>query len=551
MLEDRVVPRLFCRAHHPRRSRRRRRRRSCERWRARLRSPRRANSEQAVQDRAACSSSPSGAPPVWLRLGQRRAEGLCRPGIGAPGGRMRPRVRRRGRRCCCRIFRLRRRRGRCRRPRVRRRHRDGRTAGVDTGAWRCLGDSWGQAAVGDGIEALHQLRNVGREDCLQRVEAPRVQLLELGEVAARLRGGERVPKLGHVREVPRGQVVPLHHGVKDVLDARDELALLSVLAAHFRHLRPEVLQQESLHTHTPCPCHQGIDSAHGAVARHRREVGEQRDGLALKEWVEEVSMPQRRVPKGAHVDAAAFRRAENAGERPGQRRVDPQQLLGRERVRLVHHHTHLVVVALQHLDHALELVGDVHLVRVEHEEDEVGPRRKPAHHVLVRVEAVLRLLPAGKHAGRVDECASAREEGRHFAAREFGEEGIAKASREFVEGRVRVRCEGVSGQLSRRRAVHDGLEAVSRGLRADVHAREVGLEQVADEGGLAHRVLPDQQHHRPGLPVAIGEERIVEMLHQALLLEWAYLGHVDRPHTIEDGVERSNVALRAAPLRHS
>jgi hypothetical protein len=65
---------------------------------------------------------------------------------------------------------------------------------------------------------------------------------------------------------------------------------------------------------------------------------------------------------------------------------------------------YFVVVAFQRGDARLELVGDVQLVRVEEQQDDIAARREPLHHVDEVVAAVDALLLTRQNAGRVHEC---------------------------------------------------------------------------------------------------------------------------------------------------
>ena len=206
------------------------------------------------------------------------------------------------------------------------------------------------------------------------------------------------------------------------------------------------------------------------------------------------------------------------------------------------------VVHLQQHDHLLELVGDVDLVRVEHEHDHVGARREPAHHLEEVVRALLLLLPR-EHARRVDERRAAREVRRHLAPREALEERVAELA-ELVERRLRVRDERVPRQRARLVAVHDRLEAVRRRLRPDVHARELHVEEVLDERRLARRILADEQHERLRVKVLRVEQRVVEVVDQVLLLERADLLGVDRLAAVDDAVELRGVELGLLAAEH-
>ena len=56
-------------------------------------------------------------------------------------------------------------------------------------------------------------------------------------------------------------------------------------------------------------------------------------------------------------------------------------------------------------------------------------------------------------------------------------------------------------------------------LRPYPYAREVGLEKVLDEGGLAGGVLPHQHHHRPRVEVGVLQDGGVEVVELVLLLQ--------------------------------
>mmetsp|Transcript_3446 Transcript_3446/g.10604 ORF Transcript_3446/g.10604 Transcript_3446/m.10604 type:complete len:220 (+) Transcript_3446:1627-2286(+) len=167
------------------------------------------------------------------------------------------------------------------------------------------------------------------------------------------------------------------------------------------------------------------------------------------------------------------------------------------------------------------------LVGIKHEQDEVNPRGEPADDILERVEPVFGLLLPREDPRRVDERAPARKLRGHLAPAELGEEGVAELAREREEGGVRVGCERIARKLPRLLAIHDGVPLVGRRLRADVHAREVALEEVSDEGGLTGGVLADEHHHRLGVEVCWVEQRVVEGLDEEGCLERPHLSKVE------------------------
>ena len=87
-----------------------------------------------------------------------------------------------------------------------------------------------------------------------------------------------------------------------------------------------------------------------------------------------------------------------------------------------------------------------HLMRVEHQQDDVRTWRKPLQHLLVRVVAVDRLLAASEDAGSVDERAPARKVALHLAAGEAREKVLSELSK-LAKRRARLRYESVAGQL--------------------------------------------------------------------------------------------------------
>ena len=136
-----------------------------------------------------------------------------------------------------------------------------------------------------------------------------------------------------------------------------------------------------------------------------------------------------------------------------------------------------------------------------------------------------------------------RELGSHLAAGEAREKVLAELG-ELGEWRARL----VHGVLpgSCRPAVEDGLEAVGCWLGADVHARKVLVEEVADERGLARRVRADEQHHRLRVKVVVRQQRVAKLARHVLLLDWADLVAVNRFDAVDDAVEAGGVKFRTA-----
>ena len=117
--------------------------------------------------------------------------------------------------------------------------------------------------------------------------------------------------------------------------------------------------------------------------------------------------------------------------------------------------------------------------------------RPPLDHLQEIVAAAALLLLPGLHTGRVHQR-DAAQNGR----RDGGSLELVEIVRPVVAQRVERRV-GLRRQRIPRRdlllvAVHHRHEPVGRRLGPDVLVGEVAPEEVADEGGLADRVLPDQ-----------------------------------------------------------
>jgi hypothetical protein len=222
--------------------------------------------------------------------------------------------------------------------------------------------------------------------------------------------------------------------------------------------------------------------------------------LHLEECLE-VGVLAGPVPERADVDAHDLRRVDDLTKGPHHRAVDAHQLLARHLVGLVQHNADLVVLALERLDHGLELVGDVELVRVEEQQNEVCALREPLCHLNEVIRAAQLLLLAREHTGRIDKK-DLLKHGRGAHGRLELVQKLRAELGQAAEGHRRVDREGIAGDDAVLRRVHDGVEAVRRRLRPDACAGEIAANQVPNERGLTHGVLTEQQHH--GLCVEVG-----------------------------------------------
>jgi len=149
---------------------------------------------------------------------------------------------------------------------------------------------------------------------------------------------------------------------------------------------------------------------------------------------------------------------------------------------------HLLFVALERGDHPFQLVGDVELVRVEEDEDQVGARREPGRDRDKVVTALYALLLAGEHAGRVDERDLIQKP--RVARRGLKPRQKRRPERREPRPRhVRLDDDRVAGRAAFVGAGVDDHKLVRRRFRADVRAAVIlPPQQVSDERGFAGRV---------------------------------------------------------------
>ena len=139
---------------------------------------------------------------------------------------------------------------------------------------------------------------------------------------------------------------------------------------------------------------------------------------------------------------------------------------------------------LHQLNDPLELIADVQLVRIEHDDDEIGPLGEPPHDRLVVVIPTNRLFLAGQNAGRVHKRNVFENGGVHFHTLESTEEVVAKGG-EAAEGFVHVGTQGRTRHDLINFSVHDGNEAIGGGLRTNTDAGKVPPEEVSNKRCLA------------------------------------------------------------------
>mmetsp|Transcript_32619 Transcript_32619/g.103285 ORF Transcript_32619/g.103285 Transcript_32619/m.103285 type:complete len:223 (+) Transcript_32619:625-1293(+) len=198
------------------------------------------------------------------------------------------------------------------------------------------------------------------------------------------------------------------------------------------------------------------------------------------------------VPERAHEHSWHLRRSQHLPERPHESSVDAEKLLGVNLLDFVEQDADLVLVAPQLVEDGLKLVGDVELVSIEHDDDQVCSRSKPFDDGGKLVLPPLPVLLVRQHTRRVDQRDVAQQRRSARRPAEAGEEGVAKLS-EAMEGRVLLHRQRMSRDDPLVVARHDGNKLICRRLRPDAHSREVLSKERTDERGLADRVLAEKE----------------------------------------------------------
>ena len=350
----------------------------------------------------------------------------------------------------------------------------------------------------------------------------------------------------NVWKVAGRNVVRALNAFVDLVEVLDELLLLGVLAEHGGHLELELADDVRVDFGESGALDQVVELAESGVLGQALELLEQVLRFELEQLAHRVVV-ERLVPERADVDARHLGRVQHLAQRPHERAVDAHQLLVVDHVGLVEHDADLLVVAAQHLDAALELVGDVELVGVEEEQDAIAAFGEPLEHGDVVVAALESLLLAGQDARRVDEREALEHLVGHLAALEAVEERVAELGQR-LEVLLGVDDERVARHGVLVLVVHDGDERVGGRLGTDAYARKVRLEYVAYERGLAGRVLADEQYHRLRVEVGVLERRRVKVVELVGLLERQQLGLVDLLEAVDDRLERVILVLLATKV---
>eukprot|EP00968_Pinguiococcus_pyrenoidosus_P028008 scaffold7601_cov267-Pinguiococcus_pyrenoidosus.AAC.7 len=254
------------------------------------------------------------------------------------------------------------------------------------------------------------------------------RLIQPGELRDVLDLHERLLVPLHRGEVPQRQPISARAGKKLPIQSVNQLHLLVSLPDEIRHLLPQVMNDERVHLDGSRSFHKLVDSTEHRAVAELRELLQQALLLSLQQ-LGVLGGPHRAIPEGPGVHSADLRRSQHLPEAPHERAIHSHELLPVDAVRLVQHDAHLVLLRLQNLQDLAQLVADVQLVGIEHDDHQVGALREPRQHLGEIILPAEPLLLAAENARRVDERDVGKQGSRahvHFSACQFRQKGRAE-----------------------------------------------------------------------------------------------------------------------------
>ena len=246
---------------------------------------------------------------------------------------------------------------------------------------------------------------------------------------------------------------------------------------------------------------------------------------------------------------------DNFGDRPHESAVDTHQFMVINLVSFVEDDPHLVLVTVNGLNTPPELVRDVQLIGIKEQDDAVDALGEPledSDKIIAEINnssfrqmisrlfysivlpSIDSLLFSGQDSRSVHHRDALQDGTPQSRALEAIEEGAAKLG-QGPELLLVVHGQGIAGDDLLVLAVHDGVEAVGRGLRADPDPGVIALKQVPNQARLARRILADEQDHRLGIEVRLVERRRHELVKVVGLLQGQQLVLVNLFEPLPDG----------------
>ena len=239
------------------------------------------------------------------------------------------------------------------------------------------------------------------------------------------------------------------------------------------------------------------------------------------------------VPEGSDIDPSDLWCTQDLPERPHECTIHPHQLLCVDHVGFVQDDANLMLVSFHEFYHSSKLVGNIKFVGVEEENDHVRTIGKPRNHSFEIIASVQPLLLPGEDTGCVDQREAVQDGAGHVGGFQLAEEIVAEVL-ESSKLELWVDSQRVARRHLLVGALHYSHESVGGRLGSDSNAGEVFLQEVANECGLSRGVLPEKQHHRLSVEVAIAEVGRMELPVLVGLLERAEFLPVDFLQSVDD-----------------
>mmetsp|Transcript_29198 Transcript_29198/g.62017 ORF Transcript_29198/g.62017 Transcript_29198/m.62017 type:complete len:206 (-) Transcript_29198:21-638(-) len=144
-------------------------------------------------------------------------------------------------------------------------------------------------------------------------------------------------------------------------------------------------------------------------------------------------------------------------------------------------------------------------MRIEQEQDQIGPLGKPRHHLREIIPPIDPLLLPRQNTRRIHQG----NRPQHAARQLTPLEPTQKAHPESLQApkrQIGVHAQGIARNGPLLRPVDQTGESIRRRLRPDSRTRKVPPEHVADETRLSYAVLADQHDLGFGVEFDVGEE---------------------------------------------
>mmetsp|Transcript_40007 Transcript_40007/g.120579 ORF Transcript_40007/g.120579 Transcript_40007/m.120579 type:complete len:293 (-) Transcript_40007:695-1573(-) len=245
------------------------------------------------------------------------------------------------------------------------------------------------------------LQQLGYVDAEHLIHLLHHLLIQFGKLRQVLDLQKRLTERLDGGEIPPWQFVPSRAHDEFPFETIDQPPLLLPFPPSVRQLLPEVVYDVRVNLDGPGPLDQFVDPSHDGVLGQFGDIAKQIHLLPFEEG-RLFGVLEGRGPERSHVHPAHLGGHHDFAEIPHEGAVHSHEMLCRDAVGLVQHDPHLVGVRLHDLNDAFQFVRNVQLVRVEHDDDEIGAFGEPLHDGVVVVIPSDGLLLSRQYAGSID-----------------------------------------------------------------------------------------------------------------------------------------------------